>query len=65
MAHNALASSPTLLADADPPHWALGQIVSALRQSREHSHKVRHRGHIREMPSREGHKAPSRPHRAR
>ncbi len=53
MAPTALASRSTLLAEADPPHWELGDIVLALRQSREHQHKVRHRGHIREMPSRD------------
>ena len=45
--------SPALLADVDPPHWQLQQIVADLRHSREHAHKVRHRGYIREMPSRE------------
>ncbi len=53
MATPDLSSRPTLLAEADPPHWDLGEIVAALRDSREHKHKVRHRGHIREMPSRD------------
>jgi len=48
----ALASLP-LLADAEPPHWGLQDLVQALRHSRENVHRVRHKGYIREMPSRE------------
>ncbi|MGI4849718.1 MAG: serine O-acetyltransferase EpsC [Janthinobacterium lividum] len=33
--------------------WDLGEVVSQLRQSREVTHKVRHQGRIRELPSRE------------
>jgi serine O-acetyltransferase len=32
--------------------WALGPIVAALRESREVSNKIRHRGRVRELPSR-------------
>src|SRR5690606_6391613 len=34
------------------PDWNLGPLVEALRSSREHTHKVRHRGRLRELPSR-------------
>ena len=33
--------------------WGLNGVVAALRQSRENTHKIRHRGRIREIPSRE------------
>lgn len=33
--------------------WELDTIVDALRQSREVTHKIRHQGHVRELPSRE------------
>jgi serine O-acetyltransferase len=33
--------------------WGLDGVVAALRQSRENTHKIRHRGRIREIPSRE------------
>lgn len=32
--------------------WGLPSVVEALRQSREVTDKVRHRGHVRELPSR-------------
>ncbi|GAB2180670.1 serine acetyltransferase [Denitratisoma sp. agr-D3] len=35
-----------------PPHWDLAAIVQALRESREASHKVRHLGRVRDLPSR-------------
>jgi len=35
------------------PHWDLAALVTALRTSRETTHSVRHRGRIRELPSRE------------
>lgn len=38
--------------DHGQPDWNLGALVGALRQSREHTHKVRHRGRLRELPSR-------------
>jgi serine O-acetyltransferase len=53
MAPNAPVTPLPSWADAEPPHWDLRHIVGALRESREHNHKVRHRGHIREMPSRD------------
>lgn len=34
------------------PDWNLDELVGALRTSREHTHKVRHRGRLRELPSR-------------
>jgi serine O-acetyltransferase len=46
-------------AAASPPStesyrsWGLNGVVAALRQSREDTHKIRHRGRIREIPSRE------------
>lgn len=33
--------------------WGLNGVVAALRQSREYTHKIRYRGRIREIPSRE------------
>ncbi|MFI4938910.1 MAG: serine O-acetyltransferase EpsC [Burkholderiales bacterium] len=33
--------------------WGLSDVVAALRQSREETHKIRHRGRVREIPSRE------------
>lgn len=32
--------------------WQLESVVQALRNSREMTHKIRHQGHIRELPSR-------------
>jgi serine O-acetyltransferase len=34
-------------------NWGLDAIVAELRQSRENTHKIRYRGRIREIPSRE------------
>ncbi len=33
--------------------WNLASVVSALRDSRERAHRVRHMGHVRELPYRE------------
>ncbi|MEN9868049.1 MAG: hypothetical protein RL748_3639 [Pseudomonadota bacterium] len=33
--------------------WDLASVVNALRESREVTHKIRHQGHVRELPSRE------------
>lgn len=33
--------------------WNLASVVSALRNSRENAHRVRHMGHVRELPYRE------------
>ena len=33
--------------------WNLGPVVASLRHSRESAHRVRHMGHVRELPSRE------------
>ena len=35
------------------PNWNLDTLVEALRESREVTHSVRHKGRIRELPSRE------------
>jgi len=35
------------------PNWNLDALVDALRESREVTHSVRHKGRIRELPSRE------------
>ena len=37
----------------DAQFWNLDTVVAQLRTSREETHKVRHLGHIRELPSRE------------
>jgi serine O-acetyltransferase len=39
-------------AQAPPPFQNLDAIVKRLRESREVTHKIRHRGHVRELPSR-------------
>jgi serine O-acetyltransferase len=36
---------------AAPALWNLDQVVQQLRQSREFTHKIRHQGNIRELPS--------------
>ncbi|MFT4190935.1 MAG: serine acetyltransferase [Comamonas sp.] len=46
-------SPPTPAAAASPAGWQLSDTVQALRHSREHAHKIRHRGEVRELPSRE------------
>ena len=33
--------------------WNLGPVIQALRSSREDTHKIRHNGRVRELPSRE------------
>ncbi|GAA5234497.1 serine acetyltransferase [Verticiella sediminum] len=38
--------------DHGQPDWNLSALIQALRTSREHTHKVRHRGRLRELPSR-------------
>jgi serine O-acetyltransferase len=47
-----LAASQERHAAQALPGWQLLQIVQALRDSREVAHNVRHRGNIRELPSR-------------
>ncbi len=44
---------PTRLTDPSNQDWNLASVVAGLRQSRELTHNVRHKGRIREMPSRE------------
>ncbi|WP_225869902.1 serine O-acetyltransferase EpsC [Glaciimonas sp. PCH181] len=39
--------------DATQPQWQLDDVIQALRSSREVTHKIRHQGRIRELPSRE------------
>ena len=39
--------------DIEQPHWNLDGVILELRTSREVTHKIRHLGHIRELPSRE------------
>lgn len=41
------------LIETTQPHWNLDNVVSELRISRELTHKIRHHGRIRELPSRE------------
>ncbi|MCH8178260.1 MAG: serine acetyltransferase [Proteobacteria bacterium] len=45
---------PETTSDPIPPaHWHLPHVVQALRESREVTHRVRHQGRLRELPSRE------------
>jgi serine O-acetyltransferase len=44
-------ASEAVVGDGQPA-WNLDQVVSGLRRSRETTHNVRHRGRIRELPSR-------------
>ena len=44
--------SPTRNGDATQTSWNIDQVVAELRRSREVAHNVRHRGRIREWPSR-------------
>jgi serine O-acetyltransferase len=39
-------------ADSSAPFQNLTSVVARLRESREGTHKIRHRGHVRELPSR-------------
>jgi serine O-acetyltransferase len=48
-----LAMSSLLPLDACAADWNLKDVVEALRHSREAAHNVRHKGRIRELPSRE------------
>ena len=45
-------SKRTRCLDSITPTWNLDQVIAELRQSREHTHNVRHLGRIRELPSR-------------
>ena len=47
------SNTPELSALADTAGLGLGTVVAGLRTSREVTHKIRHRGEIRELPSRE------------
>jgi serine O-acetyltransferase len=48
-----MSSQPSRYNDPGATDWRLHDIVAALRQSRETTHNVRHKGRIREMPSRD------------
>lgn len=48
-----MSFQPTRHIDAASQDWNLGSVVTGLRKSRELTHNVRHKGRIREMPSRE------------
>lgn len=41
------------LPELNQANWDLPGVVEALRTSREETHKIRHQGHVRELPSRE------------
>lgn len=41
----------TLPGASAPAHWNLDTVVAQLRDSREVTHKIRHQGNIRELPS--------------
>lgn len=45
-------TNPPSLCSQDQADWGLGPLVTALRESRETTHKVRHKGRLRELPSR-------------
>ncbi|MGE4337040.1 MAG: serine O-acetyltransferase EpsC [Pigmentiphaga sp.] len=45
-------TDPPSLCIQDQADWGLESLVAALRESREHTHKVRHKGRLRELPSR-------------
>ncbi|MCK9510585.1 MAG: serine acetyltransferase [Pigmentiphaga sp.] len=45
-------TDPPSLCIQDQADWGLEPLVAALRESREHTHKVRHNGRLRELPSR-------------
>ena len=48
-----MKSTSSPVADAIQSDWNLSSVVSALRKSRETTHNIRHKGRIRELPSRE------------
>ncbi|MFT4190679.1 MAG: serine acetyltransferase [Comamonas sp.] len=48
---SAPAPAAPVLAASAVTAWNLGELVQALRESREHAHKIRHRGGVRELPS--------------
>ncbi|MES2933654.1 MAG: serine O-acetyltransferase EpsC [Pseudomonadota bacterium] len=39
--------------EAAQPHWNLNVVIEGLRCSREETHKIRHQGRLRELPSRQ------------
>lgn len=43
----------SLTPDLEDTHWDISSIVEALRESRENQHSIRHRGRVRELPSRD------------
>jgi serine O-acetyltransferase len=48
-----MSFQPARPPDSPAPDWQLSDVVAGLRASREVTHNVRHKGRIREMPSRE------------
>ena len=48
-----LSSAPREAAQGDTHTWGLSRVIAELRRSREETHKIRHRGSVREIPSRE------------
>ena len=51
--HRPIAAKPLRNAENVGADWGLAPLVAALRESREVTHSVRHKGRIRELPSRE------------
>lgn len=45
-------TEPPVMGIQQEADWGLAPLVAALRESREHTHKVRHKGRLRELPSR-------------
>lgn len=48
-----MPAKPLRNAEVLSPDWGLESLVAALRESREVTHSVRHKGRIRELPSRD------------
>ena len=48
-----MSSNPHPISDGALSDWNLNAVVAGLRKSREITHNVRHKGRIRELPSRE------------
>ncbi len=53
MLYPSMKKPPTPAIDATHPDWNLASVVAGLRNSRETTHNIRHKGRIRELPSRE------------
>ncbi len=48
-----MSAQPTNPLELAAPTWRIDNVIAALRTSREITHKIRHQGRIRELPSRE------------